>query len=162
MPDDKSGTPQAASSPTPSWRSATTISTASPTAVTANPTRAREMFSYAASYFGDPEASTISAASISTATARTRDPRQAARWLGLAANKGQYQAQALLGAMLFKGEDVPRQAALGLIWLTLAKDGAGADETWITELYASAFAQATDDERTMALNYLESGSRACE
>ena len=33
-----------------------------------------------------------------------RDPRQAARWLHAAANKGQYQAQAVLGRMLFKGE----------------------------------------------------------
>ena len=33
-----------------------------------------------------------------------RDPRQAVRWLSLAANKGQYRAQAMLGNMLFKGE----------------------------------------------------------
>ena len=53
---------------------------------------------------------------------------QAARWLRLAANKGEYRAQALLGAMLFKGEEVPRQAALGLFWLIVAKEGAGADD----------------------------------
>ena len=53
---------------------------------------------------------------------------QASRWLRLSANKGQHQAQALLGAMLFKGEHVSRQAALGLFWLIVAKDGAGPDE----------------------------------
>jgi hypothetical protein len=57
--------------------------------------------------------------------------------------------------MLFKGDDLARQAALGLFWLTLAKDGARADETWIAEKYSSAFAQATDNERTLAYKYLE-------
>ena len=39
----------------------------------------------------------------------TRDPLQAARWLKAAASKGQYQAQAVLGRLLFKGEPgVPR------------------------------------------------------
>ena len=75
-----------------------------PTRRCGRPERAREMFAYAASYFGDPDAQYNLARSISTATASTRDPRQAARWLGLAANKGQYQAQALLGRMLFNGE----------------------------------------------------------
>ena len=65
----------------------------------------------------------------------TRDPRQAARWLHAAANKGQYQAQAVLGRMLFKGEFAPRQAARGLMWLTLASDSAGPAETWISDLY---------------------------
>ena len=42
--------------------------------------------------------------------------------------------------MLFKGNDVPRQAAMGLFWLTVAKDavakeGGGADDKWITETY---------------------------
>ena len=46
-----------ASSPTPSWRSATTISTAFPIRRwRPNPERARRMFYHAASYFGDPEA----------------------------------------------------------------------------------------------------------
>ena len=58
--------------------------------------------------------------------------------------------------MLFTGDDVPRQAARGLMWLTLAKDARGAtDQAWIAELYDSAFQQATDDERALALVYLE-------
>ena len=61
---------------------------------------------------------------------------QAARWLRLAADKGDHRAQALLGAMLFKGEEVSRQAALGLFWLIIAKDGAGPDEAWITDTYS--------------------------
>ena len=65
----------------------------------------------------------------------------------------------MLGAMLFAGDHVPRQAARGLMWLTLAKDsakdGAGTDQAWINRLYDSAFHQATEDERALALVYLK-------
>jgi uncharacterized protein len=124
-----------------------------------DPDRAREMYWYAASYFADPDAQYSLGRLYLDRNAGTRDPRQAAKWLGLAAKKGQYQAQALLGAMLFKGDDLSRQAALGLFWLTLAKDGARSDESWIAETYSSAFAQATDSERTMAYKYLENWLR---
>ena len=124
-------------------------------AVKRDPDRAREMYWYAASYFADPDAQYNLGRLYLDRSAGARDPRQAAKWLGLAARKGQYQAQALLGTMLFKGDDLSRQAALGLFWLTLAKDGAGPDETWIAETYSNAFAQATDSERTMAYKYLE-------
>lgn len=123
--------------------------------VKADPDRAREMYWYAASYFADPDAQYYLGRMYLDRNSGTRDPRQAAKWLGLAARKGQYQAQALLGAMLFKGDELARQAALGLFWLTLAKDGARPDETWIADTYSNAFAQATDNERTMAYKYLE-------
>src|SRR5258708_24053824 len=124
--------------------------------VKSDPDRAREMYWYAASYFADPDAQFNLGRLYLDRNAGARDPRQAAKWLGLAAKKGQYQAQALLGALLFKGDDVSRQAALGLFWLTLAKDGARPDETWIAETYSNAFPQATDTERAMAYKYLES------
>ena len=63
--------------------------------------------------------------------------------------------QALLGSMLFKGEEVSRQAALGLFWLIVAKDAAKPDETWITDMYTSALAQANETERAVAHKYLE-------
>jgi hypothetical protein len=125
-----------------------------PNAVTPDPERAREMFSYAASYFGDPDAQYNLARLYLHGDAA--DPKLAIRWFGLAANKGQYEAQAMLGAMLFKGDQVPRQGALGLMWLTLARDAAppkGAN--WVAQLYDSAFKQATDDERGLALRLLE-------
>jgi len=123
--------------------------------VKADPVRAHEMFSYAASYFGDPDAQYYLARLYLDGKGTPRDARQAARWLSLAANKGQHQAQALLGRMLFKGEYLQRQPARGLMWLTLARDGATTDEAWIRELYDAAFKQATDDERAMALVYVE-------
>jgi hypothetical protein len=61
--------------------------------------------------------------------------------------------------MLFKGQGVARQPAMGLAWLTLAKDGAGAQEAWITETYRSALAQASTDERTQAGRFAEELTR---
>jgi hypothetical protein len=120
---------------------------------------AREMFRYAASYFGDPEAQYLLGRLYLNGEGSARDPLQASRWFALAANKGQRSAQAMLGDMLFKGEDISRQAGLGLFWLTIAKDGVGPDEKWITETYSNAFAQANDDERTLAYRYLENWLR---
>ena len=78
------------------------------------------------------------------------------RWLSLAANKGQARAQAMLGDVLFKGETGgPRQAALGLMWLTLARDNATAEDGWVAEMHQAAFNKATDDERQLALVFLE-------
>src|SRR6476469_849494 len=88
------------------------------TAIKRDPDRAREMFSYAASYFGDPDAQYYLGRLYLDGNGAAKDAKQAARWLGLSAHKGQNQAQALLGAMLFSGEHVPRQAARGLMWLT--------------------------------------------
>jgi TPR repeat protein len=127
--------------------------------VKADPDRAREMFTYAASYFGDPDAQYHLGRMYLEGHGGVKDPRQAARWLQLAANKGQHQAQALLGILLFKGEAVARQAARGLMWLTLARDAATADETWIADLHSSAFKQASDAERATALAYIESWIR---
>jgi uncharacterized protein len=126
--------------------------------VKADPTRARQMYNYAASYFADPEAQFSLARLYLDGTGGQKDPKQAVKWLGLAANKGHHQAQAKLGAMLFSGKEVARQAAMGLFWLTVAKDSAPG-ERWIADTHASAFAQATDDERALAYRYLENWLR---
>jgi uncharacterized protein len=117
--------------------------------------RAREMFSYAASYFGDPDAQYHLGRMYLDGIGGVREPKQASRWLSRAARKGQYEAQAVLGAMLFKGQYVPREAPRGLMWLTLARDAAPAGDGWIADLYAAAMKQATEDERAIALVYLE-------
>jgi len=127
-----------------------------------DPARARDMFAYAASYFGDPEAQYHLARLYIDGTGVNRDPRFAARWLGLAAHKGQYEAQAALGGLLFKGDEgIPRQGARGLMWLTLARDAAaGPNDKWVVDLYDEAFASANSDERAMALVYLEQYMKA--
>jgi len=124
--------------------------------IKADTERAREMFSYAASYFGNADAQyDLARLYLKTPDASRDDFRYGARWLGLAAQKGQHQAQAMLGQMLFNGDRLPRQAARGLMWLTLARDNAAPDEAWIKESYNRAIAKATDDDRAMALQMLE-------
>jgi hypothetical protein len=124
--------------------------------IKSDPERAREMFSYAASYFGNADAQYDLARLYLKGAGSSRDDfRYGARWLGLAAQKGQHQAQALLGQMLFNGDQLPRQAARGLMWLTLARDSATPDETWIKESYNKAISKASEDDRAMALQMLE-------
>jgi uncharacterized protein len=123
--------------------------------ITPDADRAREMFSYAASYFGNADAQYDLARLYLKGVGAPRDIKYGARWLGLAAQKGQHQAQAMLGQMLFNGEQVQPQKARGLMWLTLARDSATPDETWIKESYNKAIAKASDDDRAMALQLLE-------
>jgi len=124
--------------------------------IKADTERAREMFSYAASYFGNADAQyDLARLYLKTPDASRDDFRYGARWLGLAAQKGQHQAQALLGQMLFNGDRLPPQRARGLMWLTLARDSATPDESWIKENYNRAIAKASEDDRAMALQMLE-------
>jgi TPR repeat protein len=123
--------------------------------IKADTERAREMFSYAASYFGNADAQYDLARLYLKGIGTPRDTKYGARWLGLAAQKGQHQAQALLGQMLFNGESLPRQMARGLMWLTLARDNAGPDDSWIRDSYNKAIAKASEDDRAMALQMLE-------
>lgn len=124
-----------------------------------DPQRARDMFSYAASYFGDADAQLqLGKLYLDGVEGMARDPRNAGRWLTLAAQKGQFEAQALLGRLLFHGDSgVPRQAARGLMWLTLARDAASRPEDkWVVDAHEEAFGEATPNERALALSYLES------
>jgi TPR repeat protein len=124
--------------------------------------RAFEMFQYAALNFGNADAQyNLARLYLDGADgAVSKDPRQAARWLALAADKGHLQAQALLGHMLFNGFDgMPPQRAKGLMWLTMARDAAlqGKDpkDSWIVDLYAKAVSSATDSDRQVASLYLD-------
>lgn len=126
------------------------------TPIKADPDRAFEMYRYAATYFGDADAQYSLARLYLDGVGTHRDSRQALRWLSLSANKGQPRAQAVLGNVLFEGKLVPRQAARGLMWLTLARDNAEAGDPWIAEMQEAASRQATDDERQLALVYIES------
>ena len=120
-----------------------------------DPDRARYMFSYAASYFADPDAQFQLGRLYLMGEGVRKDPKLAVRWLALAADKGQYEAQATLGQILFRGENVRQQRALGLMWLTLASDGSGDKVSWIADAREAAFKQATEDERALALTLIE-------
>lgn len=122
-----------------------------------DPVRAADMFQYAASYFGDSDAQyNLGRLVLSGADGVPKNPVVAARWFHLSAKKGHHQAQALLGQLLFVGQDVPRQAARGLMYLTLARDAAkGKEDGWIIDLYEQAIAAADPEEIEMARTYLE-------
>jgi uncharacterized protein len=125
--------------------------------VKSDPDRAREMLYYAASYFGSADAQyDLARLYLKASNATPNEFTYGARWLGLAAEKGQHQAQALLGQMLFNGDRLPPQRARGLMWMALACDGAAADEAWIKESYAQAVSRATEDDRAMAAQLLKS------
>ncbi|CAH1679405.1 Sel1 repeat family protein [Hyphomicrobiales bacterium] len=122
-----------------------------------SPDRAFDMFHYAASYFGDPDGQYNLARLYMTGQGTSRDPRQAARWMKLAAEKGHAPARAAFGEMLLRGgEGVPRQPVLGLMWLAMAR--AGADpvrEAWIIERHDAAFAAASSADRSAARALVE-------
>lgn len=123
--------------------------------VKANASRAHEMFYYAASYFGDPDAQYNVGRMYLDGNGAAKDIRQAARWLNLAAEKGHCYAQAVLGQMLFNGRDgLPRQAPLGLSWMLAARQSADpVRDTWVIEMSRKAEAAANDEERKMAAAY---------
>ena len=132
------------------------------TGIKADPERALEMFQYAALNFGNADAQyNLAQLYLDGADGvLVKDPRQAVRWLALAADKGHLQAQALLGHMLFGGFDgLPPQRAKGLMWRTMARDAAlgGKDpkDAWIVDLYAKDAATATDSDRQVASLYLD-------
>lgn len=126
-----------------------------------DPVRARELFLYAATTFGDPDAQyNLAHMYLVGAGGLTRDNITAIRWLGLAAGKGHRPSQALLGHMLFTGDGIPPQRARGLMWLQIARNGAeGPTEEWIRQLYDRDFGAASVDDRQAAAAMLDAQAK---
>ena len=125
--------------------------------VRADPRRAHELFQYAATTFGDPNAQyNLARMYMFGAGSLPKDDIAAIRWLALAARQGHHPSQALLGHMLFIGEGVLDQRARGLTWLELAKDGApDPKDQWIRDLYQRDFQVASENDRRMATAMFE-------
>ena len=117
-----------------------------------DPRRAHELFQYAATIFGDPNAQyNLAHMYMVGAGGVAKDEVAAVRWLAVAADKGHPPSEALFGHMLFTGDGAPRQRARGLMWLQFAKDGAQDPKYgWIRELYQRDFQVASDDDRQAA------------
>ena len=119
------------------------------------------MFEIAATRFGDADAQYhLARMFMDGAGGLDKDKLRAAKWLGLAAEKGHHGAQALLGHLLFRGDGVPRQGGRGLMWLSIA--GANAKDpkdAWIRDLQAKDLASATDSERSLAANFVAARSK---
>jgi hypothetical protein len=117
--------------------------------------RARQIFAYAASYFGDAEAQLNLARMYYEGEGGDRDTLQAARWAKLAADQGNVGAQALLGHLLFEGDGIKREPVVGLMFLTIARDRATPSEQWIFEMQEEALSVATESERRTAIALAE-------
>ena len=122
----------------------------------ADPERAVEMFEMAATRFGDADAEyQLARMFIDGVGGLEKDRLRAAKWLGLAAEKGHRSAQALLGHMLFRGDGVPRQPARGLMLLTIANVYAkSGKDAWIHDLHAKDVGAASENERSAAAAFL--------
>ena len=132
-----------------SWRSATTISTASRRCqLPSNPSYAADLFRHAASYFGNADAQYGLARLYLNGEGVEKDTGLAVNWLAMAAKKQHVAAQATLGEMLWRGNDVRQREARGLALITLAHENAkasGKEPKWIGDLYQEAF--TTSDSR---------------
>jgi TPR repeat protein len=129
--------------------------------VHADPVRARELFLYAATTFGDPDAQyNLAHMYIVGSGGLAKDNVTAVRWLALAAGKGHRPSQALLGHMLFTGDGIPAQRARGLMWLQIAKNGAeGVKDEWIRQLCERDFGVASDFDRQAAAAMLDAQAK---
>lgn len=119
------------------------------TQVKANPARARQIFTHAASYFGDAEAQ-YELGQIY----RENNDLMAVRWFNLAALKGHIGAQALLGETLFNLADSLENRERGLMWMTIARahaaeEGVG-DLGWVVDMQERYFSLASEDIRRSA------------
>lgn len=119
-------------------------------AIEPNINRAREIFTYAASYFGDADAQYH--LGMLYLDERDRNAHMAARWLKLAAQKGHLQAQARLGELLSNGEFRGADSrTAGLMWLTVAQRRASApQDMWIVEAQERSFSLASEKVRRRA------------
>lgn len=122
-----------------------------------DPQRAFDMFRFAAINFGDPNAQYHLARMLLEGAGVPKNTQQAARWLSLAAEKNHVASQALLGRVLFNGQDgVARQRARGLMWLELACARADrVKDKWIFEARDEASALASEFDRDASKVYAQ-------
>lgn len=120
--------------------------------VKANQARARQIFTHAASYYGDAEAQYALGRLY-----RQNNELLAVRWFNLAAIKGHVGAQALLGETLFNLGSAEGNRERGLMWLTIARSHAGLDQEtrWVVDLQEQYFALADEDVRRVAAKKAE-------
>ncbi|SDQ98735.1 tetratricopeptide repeat protein [Pseudovibrio sp. Tun.PSC04-5.I4] len=129
----------------------------SDTAVKQNPNKAREIFTYAASYFGDADAQYSLGLMYLDSEQPDHDNRLAARWLKLAAVKGHVGAQAKFGELLFFTEELTSARITGLKWMTLARRQivSGEKDAWIISLHEKAFSLASEQERRKSAEWAD-------
>ncbi|MEP3047330.1 MAG: tetratricopeptide repeat protein [Roseibium sp.] len=120
-------------------------------AVPRNEARARQVFTHAASYFGDAEAQYKLGHMYKDSNSRI-----AVRWYNLAAIKGHVGAQARLGETLYSLGSSEKKQARGLMWMTVAmRQASGSDAEWIKSLHEQYFAVSPEPVRVRARSLAE-------
>lgn len=126
--------------------------------LTPDHTRSRQIYSYAASYFGDPDAQYHLGMMLLHGEGGAVDARQAGRWLRLSALKGHAGAQVSLGEMLYAGGHGMRPShADGLKWLLIAGEFAATpeQESTVRNVQERYLALADTQVRARALQMAE-------
>lgn len=125
--------------------------------------RAMDLFTHAATYFGDADAQYQLAQLYLDGEGVQSDPGRAVRWLNLAARKNHVAAQATLGDMLVYGHGVQAMPERGYMWLLVARENAtAAERDWILSLLHRAentlSADQADVGETLAQSWLQQNS----
>jgi exopolysaccharide production negative regulator len=110
-----------------------------------NPGYAVDLFRHAASYFGNAEAQYRLARLYMNGDGVEKNVGLAVNWLASAAKKQHVAAQATLGEILWRGQDVRQRRARGLALIILAHQNAvasGKEPQWIGDLYREAFGKS--------------------
>ncbi|QFT32294.1 Sel1 repeat protein [Labrenzia sp. THAF82] len=115
-------------------------------AVPQSESRARQIFTHAASYFGDAAAQYELGRMY-----QKNNSRMAVRWYNLAALKGHVGAQARLGETLYEIGNSEKKKARGLMWMTVARaQASGVDASWINAMHEQYFAVSPETVRQQA------------
>jgi len=107
----------------------------------ANAVYAVDLFRHAASYFGNAEAQYRLARLYIDGTGVEKNVGLAINWLAIAAKKQHAASQAMLGEILWRGQQVRPRQARGLALIILAHENAvasGKEPSWIGDLYREA------------------------
>ena len=111
-----------------------------------NPARAKQIFTHAASYFGDADAQ-FQLGQLYQGSSN----KLAVRWYNLAALKGHVGAQARLGETLYNLGNSDAKRARGLMWITVARDqAANTGINWILDLHERYFGLASEPVRDLS------------
>jgi hypothetical protein len=119
-----------------------------------NISRAFDLLSHAATYFGDADAQYQLGKMYLEGRGVIRSPVIAAKWLMLSARKQYTAAQAELGMLLYSGGDgLKAQPKKGLMFLEIARRKADPQhQSWIIESFDKIFSRAEEEERQSAIN----------
>jgi TPR repeat protein len=116
------------------------------------PAYAADLFRHAGSYYGSAEAQYQLGRLYLEGKGVEKNPNVAVNWLAMAARKQHAAAQAVLGELLWRGDQVHPRRGRGLALLILANENAkaGKDLDWIGPLYQEALAKSDDVVRAEA------------